>query len=97
MFILRGSAVDLRQGLTRRDVLRVGLGTALGMAGIYTPVPAYYKWIGDEGLTPRKDIKQGWAWLSMTALGPRMTLAESALPVVLAPIEPLDASQPSVV
>jgi 2-methylcitrate dehydratase PrpD len=40
--------------------------SALGMAGIYTPVPAYYKWIGDEGLTPRKDIKQGWAWLSMT-------------------------------
>src|SRR5690349_23544587 len=33
MFILRGSAVDLRQGWTRRDVLRVGLGTALGLAG----------------------------------------------------------------
>ena len=40
--------------------------SALAMAGIYTPVPAYYKWIGDEGLTPRKDIKQGWAWMSMT-------------------------------
>ena len=40
--------------------------SAISMAGIYTPVPAYYKWIGDEGLTPRKDIKQGWAWLSMT-------------------------------
>lgn len=40
--------------------------SALGMAGIYTPVPAYYKWIGDEGLTPRKDIKQGWAWMGMT-------------------------------
>jgi Protein of unknown function (DUF1501) len=32
MFILRGSAVDLRQGWTRRDMLRVGLGTALGLA-----------------------------------------------------------------
>ena len=40
--------------------------SAIAMAGIYTPVPAYYKWIGDEGLTPRKDIKQGWAWMSMT-------------------------------
>jgi 2-methylcitrate dehydratase len=40
--------------------------SALAMAGIYTPVPAYYKWIGDEGLTPRKDIKQGWAWMGMT-------------------------------
>src|SRR5437762_2559085 len=33
MFILRGGAVDLRQGWTRRDVLRVGLGSALGLAG----------------------------------------------------------------
>ena len=33
MFVLRGSAVDLRQGWTRRDILRVGLGTALGSAG----------------------------------------------------------------
>ena len=40
--------------------------SALGMAGIYTPVPAWYKWISDEGLTPRKDIKQGWAWMCMT-------------------------------
>lgn len=40
--------------------------STLTMAGIYTPIPAYYKWIGDEGLTPRKDIKQGWAWMSMT-------------------------------
>ncbi len=40
--------------------------SAIGMAGIYTPIPAYYKWVGDEGLTPRKDIKQGWAWMSMT-------------------------------
>src|SRR5438094_957284 len=32
MFILRGGAVDLRQGWTRRDVLRVGLGPALGLA-----------------------------------------------------------------
>ena len=49
----------------------LGLGedemlSTLGMAGIYTPVPAWYKWIGDEGLTPRKDIKQGWAWMCMT-------------------------------
>jgi 2-methylcitrate dehydratase PrpD len=36
--------------------------SAIGMAGIYTPVAAGYKWMGDEGLTPRKDIKQGWAW-----------------------------------
>jgi 2-methylcitrate dehydratase PrpD len=43
-----------------------GMLSAIAMAGIYTPVPAYYKWIGDEGLTPRKDIKQGWAWMSMT-------------------------------
>ena len=40
--------------------------SAIGMTGIYTPVPASYKWMGDEGLTPRKDIKQGWAWLCMT-------------------------------
>ena len=33
MFVLRGSAVDLRQGWTRRDVLRVGVGAALGAAG----------------------------------------------------------------
>jgi hypothetical protein len=32
MFVLRGSAVDLRQGWTRRDVLRVGVGAALGAA-----------------------------------------------------------------
>ena len=49
----------------------LGLGddemlSALGMAGIYTPVPAGYKWLGDEGLRPRKDIKQGWAWICMT-------------------------------
>ncbi len=40
--------------------------SAIGMSGIYTPVPAWYKWIGDDGLTPRKDIKQGWAWMCMT-------------------------------
>jgi hypothetical protein len=33
MFLLRGSAVDLRQGWTRRDCLRVGLGGALGLLG----------------------------------------------------------------
>ena len=40
--------------------------SAVGMSGIYTPVPGWYKWVGDEGLTPRKDIKQGWAWMCMT-------------------------------
>ena len=49
----------------------LGLGedemlSAMGMAGIYTPVPGWYKWVGEEGLTPRKDIKQGWAWMCMT-------------------------------
>ena len=49
----------------------LGLGedemlSTLGMAGIYTPVPALNKWISDEGLTPRKDIKQGWGWMCMT-------------------------------
>ena len=49
----------------------LGLGedemlSTLGMAGIYTPVPAWYKIISDEGLSPRKDIKQGWAWMCMT-------------------------------
>ena len=48
----------------------LGLGegemlSTLGMAGIYTPVPGMYKWARDEGLTPRKDIKQGWAWMCM--------------------------------
>ena len=49
----------------------LGLGedqflSTLGMAGIYTPVPATCKYIADEGLTPRKDIKQGQAWMCMT-------------------------------
>ena len=49
----------------------LGLGedemlSAIGMAGIYTPVSGYYRWVYDEGLTPRKDIKQGWAWMCMT-------------------------------
>ncbi len=43
-----------------------GMLSTLGMTGIYTPVPGIYKWTRDEGLTPRKDIKQGWAWMSMT-------------------------------
>ena len=33
MWFIRGSAVDLRQGWTRRDCLRVGLGGAFGWAG----------------------------------------------------------------
>ena len=40
--------------------------SAMGMAGIYTPVPGWYKWVGEDGLLPRKDIKQGWAWMCMT-------------------------------
>ena len=40
--------------------------SALGMAGIYTPVPAGFSYTGQEGLSPRKDIKQGWAWFCMT-------------------------------
>ena len=40
--------------------------SALGMAGIYTPVPGWYKWVSEDGLIPRKDIKQGWAWMCMT-------------------------------
>ena len=43
-----------------------GMLSTLGMAGMYTPVPALYKWSRDEGVTPRKDIKQGWAWMCMT-------------------------------
>ena len=43
-----------------------GMLSTLGMTGIYTPAPGIYKWSRDEGLTPRKDIKQGWAWMSMT-------------------------------
>ena len=44
----------------------LGMLSAFGMAGIYTPVPAGYKWLYDEDLLPRKDIKQGWAWMCMT-------------------------------
>ena len=40
--------------------------SALGMAGIYTPVPAGHKYLSHEGLSPRRDIKQGWAWMCMT-------------------------------
>ena len=40
--------------------------STMGMTGIYCPVPAGYKWLGDENLLPRKDIKQGWAWMGMT-------------------------------
>ena len=49
----------------------LGLGedqflSTLGMAGMYTPVPSGHKYMGEEGLTPRRDIKQGWAWMCMT-------------------------------
>ena len=43
-----------------------GMLSTLSMAGIYTPVPSGRKWMGDERLLPRKDIKQGWAWMCMT-------------------------------
>ena len=42
-----------------------GMLSTLGMAGTYTPVPGWYKWVSDEGLSPRKDIKQGWSWMCM--------------------------------
>jgi hypothetical protein len=34
MFLIRGSTMDLRQGWTRRDCLRIGLGGALSLAGL---------------------------------------------------------------
>ena len=40
--------------------------SAVGMTGIYTMVPGMYKWVYDEGLTPRRDVKLGWAWMCMT-------------------------------
>lgn len=40
--------------------------STIGMAGIQTPVSAGYKWLMDTGLRPRKDIKQGWAWMAHT-------------------------------
>ena len=43
-----------------------GLLSTLGMTGMYTPVPSGYRWLGEEGLTPKADIKQGWAWMCMT-------------------------------
>ena len=48
-------------GLSEDEML-----STLCMAGIYTPVAAGFKWLGDDGLLPRKDIKQGWAWMCMT-------------------------------
>ena len=42
--------------------------STLGMAGIQTPVMAGYKWLMDTGLRPRKEIKQGWAWMSLTGV-----------------------------
>ena len=40
--------------------------STLGMTGVYTPIPSGHKYLGEDGLTPRKDIKQGWAWMCMT-------------------------------
>lgn len=42
--------------------------SALGMAGIYSPVPSGYRFYGDVGLKPRADITHGWAWMSMTGV-----------------------------
>ena len=39
--------------------------STLGMAGTYTIVPGWFKWVSDEGLSPRKDVKQGWAFMCM--------------------------------
>jgi len=39
--------------------------STLGMAGIEVPVSSGYKWLMDAGLRPRKDYKQGWAWMSL--------------------------------
>ncbi len=52
--------------------------STMGMTGIYCPVPAGYKWLGDENLLPRKDIKQGWAWMGMTGTFAAVT-AQSGL------------------
>jgi 2-methylcitrate dehydratase PrpD len=41
------------------------VASTLEMTGIATPVPAGYKWVMDVGLRPRKDIKQGWAWMAL--------------------------------
>ncbi len=40
--------------------------SAVGMTGIYTMVPGMKKWVYDEGLTPKRDVKLGWAWMCMT-------------------------------
>ena len=40
--------------------------STLGMTGVYTPIPSGHKYLGEDRLTPRKDIKQGWAWMCMT-------------------------------
>lgn len=42
--------------------------STIGMAGVQTPIPAGYKWLGDTGLRPRKDIKQGWAWMCLAGV-----------------------------
>ena len=68
---VRGSTVSVfaAAGAAARAL---GLGedeylSTLGMAGVYAPaMPASYKFLGAEGLTPRRDIKQGWSWMCMT-------------------------------
>lgn len=42
--------------------------SALGMAGVYCPVSAGYRFYADEGLVPRAHITHGWAWMSMTGV-----------------------------
>lgn len=50
-------------GLTPDQML-----SAFNMAGAYTPVSGGYKWLMDVGLRPRRDIKQGWAWMAHTGV-----------------------------
>lgn len=42
--------------------------SALGMAGVYCPVSAGYRFYGDEGLVPRAHITHGWAWMSLSGV-----------------------------
>lgn len=56
-----GAAAAAARGLnlTKDEML-----STLGMAGVHAPVPAGYRFLFDTGLTPRKDIKQGWGWMA---------------------------------
>ncbi len=56
-----GAAAAAARGL---DLTKDQTLSTLGMAGLQAPVPAGYKFLFDVGLTPRKDIKQGWGWMA---------------------------------